>query len=100
MRHKRRELRSSSSSRPPGSAWGEEEREEPQSEGSPSENDSPRHPRRRRRQPSNFNDFKVNISEFEGNLDPDDFLEWIQTMERIFHYKEIPEDKKVKIVAT
>ena len=34
LKHKRRELRSSSSSRPPGSARGEDEEEEPHSEGS------------------------------------------------------------------
>jgi len=102
LTQKRRELRSSSSSRPPGSVREEAEREderEPQSGGSSSEGDSRRHPRRGRRHPSNLNDFKVDIPEFEGKLDPDDFLEWMQTIERIFEYKEIPEDKKVKLVA-
>ena len=99
LKHKRRELRSSSSSRPPGSARGEEEEEEPLSNGSSSEEASPRSRRRGRRHTSNFNDFKVDISEFEGKLDPDDFTEWLQTVERIFDYKEIPEDKKVKILA-
>jgi len=75
LKQKRRELRNSSSSRPPGFA------------------------RRGRRYSPNFNDFKVDIPEFEGKLDPDDFIEWLQTVERIFDYKEIPEDKKVKIVA-
>ena len=32
-------------------------------------------------------------------MDPDDFLEWMQTVERIFEYKKVPEDKKVKLVA-
>jgi len=28
-----------------------------------------------------------------------EFLEWVQTVERIFEYKEIPKDKTVKLVA-
>jgi len=52
-----------------------------------------------RRTPQNSNDFKVEIPEFEGKLDPDEFLEWLHTMERVFDYKDIPDDKKVKLVA-
>jgi len=44
-------------------------------------------------------DFKVEILEFEGRLDPDEFLEWLQTVKRVFEYKDIPKDKKVKLVA-
>ena len=99
MRQRRRALRSSSSSRSPGSVRVEEEEEAPQSEGSPSEDGSPRHPRRGRRQTPNVHAFKVDMLEFEGKLDPDDFLEWMQTVERIFEYKEIPDDQKVTIVA-
>ena len=99
LKQKRRKLRSSSSSRPPGSAQWEEEEEEPLSNGSSSEEASPRSHRRGRRHTTNFNDFKVDIPGFEGKLDPDDFIEWLQTVERIFDYKEIPDDKKVKIVA-
>ena len=44
-------------------------------------------------------DFKVEISEFEGRLDPDEFLGWLQTVERVFEYKDVPEDKKVKLAA-
>jgi len=99
LRQKRRERRSSSSSRPPGSAQGEEEEEGPLSGGSQSEGDSPRHPRRERRHTSNSNNFKVNLPKFEGKLDPNDFLELMQTVERIFEYKEVPKDKKVKLVA-
>jgi len=64
---------------------------------------SDKEPRRRvrgaRRTPQNSNDFKVEIPEFEGKLDPDEFLEWLHTVERVFDYKDIPDDKKVKLVA-
>ena len=36
---------------------------------------------------------------FEGKLDPDEFLECLDTVERIFEYKDVPKDKKVKLVA-
>jgi len=32
-------------------------------------------------------------------LDLDHFLDWLQTIGRVFDYKEVPEDKKVKLVA-
>jgi len=32
-------------------------------------------------------------------LDPDKFLEWFHTIERVFDYKDILKDKKVKLVA-
>jgi len=43
-------------------------------------------------------DFRVVIPEFEGQLDPDHFLGWL-TVQRVFEYKDIPDDKKVKLVA-
>ena len=46
-----------------------------------------------------FNDFKLEISEFEGQLYLDLFLGWLRTIERVFEYKDIPEGKKVKLVA-
>ena len=67
---------------------------------SDSEEDVPFGRTQRRTWPTfNSNEFKVEIPEFEGKLDPDEFIEWLQTVERIFKFKEIPEDKKVKIVA-
>jgi len=48
---------------------------------------------------ANTNDFKVKILEYEGKLDPEEFLEWLHTVERIFEYEDVPEDKKVKLVA-
>ena len=58
-------------------------------------------PRARRNQRNSHPslDFKVEILEFEGRLDSDEFLEWLQTMERVFEYKDAPKDKKVKLVA-
>ena len=52
-----------------------------------------------RRQESSLGNFRVDIPEFEGQLDPDHFLDWLQTVERVFEYKDVGEDRKVKIVA-
>ena len=38
------------------------------------------------------NDFKVEILEFEGKLDPEEFLDWLHIVERVFEYKDVPED--------
>ena len=48
---------------------------------------------------ANSNDFRVEIPEYEGRLDPEDFLDWLHTVERVFEYKDVPEEKKVKLVA-
>jgi len=45
-------------------------------------------------------DSKVDIPKFEGQLVPDLFLDWLRTVERVFDYKDIPEDKRVKLVAS
>jgi len=44
-------------------------------------------------------DFRVDIPEFEGQLDPDSFLDWLRTVERVFDYKDVPDEKKVELVA-
>ena len=44
------------------------------------------------------NDFKVDISEFEDQLDSNEFLDCFQTMERVVNYKDIPDEKKAKLV--
>ncbi|VFQ88380.1 unnamed protein product [Cuscuta campestris] len=44
-------------------------------------------------------DFKVDLLTFEGKNDPDEFLEWLETVDRVFDFKDVPEDKKVKLVA-
>jgi len=47
----------------------------------------------------NTNDFKVKIPEFDGKLDPEEFLDCLHTVECVCEYKYVPEDKKVKLVA-
>nr|XP_043633544.1 uncharacterized protein LOC122604740 [Erigeron canadensis] len=45
------------------------------------------------------NDIKVDIPEYDGKLDPDEFVEWLRTVERVFDYKNTTEENKVKIFA-
>ncbi|VFQ90724.1 unnamed protein product [Cuscuta campestris] len=54
---------------------------------------------RRNNQEKSSSDFKVEMPTFDGKDDPDDFIEWLETIERVFDYTEVPEDKKVKLVA-
>jgi len=35
----------------------------------------------------------------KANLDPNEFLEWHPTMERVFEDRDVPRDKKVKLMA-
>ena len=44
-------------------------------------------------------DFKVDISDFEGQLDLDPFLDQLQMVERVFDYKDILDENRVKLVA-
>ncbi|KAJ0444397.1 putative retrotransposon gag domain-containing protein [Helianthus annuus] len=42
---------------------------------------------------------RTEIPEFEGRMEPDDFIDWLQTVERIFDLRQVPENLKVKLVA-
>ncbi|KAL4570144.1 hypothetical protein LXL04_025795 [Taraxacum kok-saghyz] len=42
---------------------------------------------------------KIDIPDFEGKAQPDDFIDWINTVERVFDLKDIPDNFKVKVVA-
>ena len=53
---------------------------------------------RTRRKQFRINDIKVDILDFEGKLQPDEVVEWLQIVERVFEYKEVPEEQKVKII--
>ena len=43
--------------------------------------------------------FKVEIPEFQGSLKPEDFVDWLNTVERVLDYYEVIDEKKVKLVA-
>ena len=36
-----------------------------------------------------MNDIKIDIPDFEGELQPDEFVDWLHAIERVFEYKEI-----------
>ena len=44
-----------------------------------------------------FWDIKLEPPEFNGNLDPDEYLEWVQALERIFEAKGSDDEKSFKI---
>ncbi|KAI9174512.1 hypothetical protein LWI28_018419 [Acer negundo] len=39
---------------------------------------------------------KIEIPEFEGKMQPDEFIEWLNTVDRIFQYQQVPEHRKVE----
>ena len=46
-----------------------------------------------------FRDIKVEPPEFNGNLNSDEFLEWVQAMDRIFETKGYDDEKIFKIAS-
>ncbi|GKV40805.1 hypothetical protein SLEP1_g48406 [Rubroshorea leprosula] len=42
---------------------------------------------------------KIDIPDFEGRLQPDEFIDWLHIVERVFELKDIPDNKRVKLVA-
>ncbi|GJZ63730.1 hypothetical protein Tco_0620151 [Tanacetum coccineum] len=42
---------------------------------------------------------KTEIPEFTGKVHPDDFIDWLSTVERVFDVWDIPDKLKVKLVA-
>ncbi|XP_039140401.1 uncharacterized protein LOC120277608 [Dioscorea cayenensis subsp. rotundata] len=42
-------------------------------------------------------DIKVDIPEFEGRMQPDEFVDWLHTVERVFDFKDVCDDRKVKL---
>jgi len=84
---------------PPEFGQGDESEAESHIPKPASEGDVPRMPRRERRSTQNSNDFRVDIPEFESKLYPKEFLNWLSIVELVFEYKDMPEDKKVKLVS-
>jgi hypothetical protein len=44
--------------------------------------------------------FKLDIPEFNGGLQPEEFLDWIAAVEEFLEFKGVPEDRQVSLVAT
>jgi hypothetical protein len=44
--------------------------------------------------------FKLDIPEFNGGLQLEEFLDWIATVEEVLDFKGVPEDRRVSLVAT
>jgi hypothetical protein len=42
----------------------------------------------------------LNISEFHGCLQPEEFLDWVAALEGILEIKEVPDEQRVSVVAT
>lgn len=42
----------------------------------------------------------MDLPEFHGRLNPEEFLEWLSAIEKFFDYKETPASQRVKLVAT
>ncbi|GKC65948.1 reverse transcriptase domain-containing protein [Tanacetum coccineum] len=42
---------------------------------------------------------KIKIPKFMGKVHPDDFIDWLSTVERVFDVRDIPDKLKVKLVA-
>ncbi|XP_024038267.1 uncharacterized protein LOC112097314 [Citrus clementina] len=43
---------------------------------------------------------RIDIPEFQGSGRPEELLDWINTIEEVFEYKEVPENKLVSLAAT
>ena len=53
---------------------------------------------RHRSQHDDFRDVKIEPPDFEGSLDPEDYLEWVQSIERVFEAKNYSDEKSFKVV--
>jgi len=96
MRERRRDLRDSPPSSDSSEADGTNLKDNPFG----SLSGSSRSSRRQVRHPREIhNDVKVDIPEFEGKLDLNECLDWLQTLEMVFDFKDILDEKKLKLVA-
>ncbi|GKD51620.1 putative nucleotidyltransferase, ribonuclease H [Tanacetum coccineum] len=68
-----------------------------------SSDEQPDRPRRNQREDNRRweSRMRVNIPEFDGNtLNPEGFIDWLVTVEEVFEFKEVPENKRVSLIAT
>ena len=57
------------------------------------------HDRRGEREDKVIFNPKVEILDFEGKMQPEEFVDWLNNVERIFKYGDAPKNRKVKLVA-
>ena len=43
---------------------------------------------------------KIEVSEYAGNLKPEELIDWLNSMETFFEWKSMIEEKKVKFACT
>ena len=43
---------------------------------------------------------KMEIPKFKGGMAAEELLDWLSNVEEIFDFKEVPENRQVKLVAT
>jgi hypothetical protein len=43
---------------------------------------------------------KREVPMYEGNLDPEELLDWIRSMDKYFNYEDVNEEKRVRHVVT
>jgi len=61
------------------------------------EEDEPRNQNRRQR---NWDyRIKIDVHNFEGKLQPEQFIEWVEKIDQFFEWKEIPDNRKVKFAS-
>ena len=46
------------------------------------------------------NGLKIDIPEFQGGLTAEEFLDWVAAVEEILDFKEVPDSKRIPLVAT
>ena len=66
---------------PPESSQGGESKAESHNLESTSEGDAPRRPRHERKSTHTSNNIRVDVLEFNGKLDPEEFLDWLSTVD-------------------
>ncbi|GJR75541.1 putative nucleotidyltransferase, ribonuclease H [Tanacetum coccineum] len=68
-----------------------------------SDDQSGRRPKRNQREDNRRweSGMRVNIPNFAGDtLSPEGFIDWLVTVEEVFEFKEVPENKRISLIAT
>nr|GEX52334.1 hypothetical protein [Tanacetum cinerariifolium] len=81
----------------------EESKENPFGDGSSFDEQSVLRPRRNQREDNRIweSSMRVNIPDFDGDtLNLEGFIDWLVAAEEVFEFKEVPENKRVSLIAT